>query len=95
MERVGDRYLIIAGPFDGKGHFHLYDWDGRATEPRKIPATHFRDMSPEALVVYPDAPPNEFQILSDDGTRKIAGEDCKKIRDPAHQSFRSFWARME
>ena len=95
MALVGDRYMIIAGPFDGKGHFHLYDWDGHATEPRKIPATHFREMNPEALVVYPGTPPNEFQILSDDGTRKIAGEDCKKIKDPAHKWFRSYWVRLE
>ena len=95
MALVGDRIMIIAGPFDGKGHFHLYDWDGHSTEPRKIPATHFRDMTPEALVVYPGTPPNEFQILSDDGTRKMAGVDCKKIADPMHKWFRSYWARIE
>ena len=48
-----------------------------------------------ALVVYPNAPPNEFQILSDDGTRKLAGEDCKKIKDPLHKWFRSYWVRLE
>lgn len=95
MALVGRRIMIIAGPFDAKGHFHLYDWDGRSTEPRKIPATHFRDVTPEALVVYPGTPPNEFQILSDDGTRKMAGVDCKKIADPAHKWFRSYWAMVE
>ena len=95
MALVGDRYMIIAGPFDGKGHFHLYEWDGRTAAPRKIPETHFRDMNPEALLVYPGAPPNEFQILSDDGARRMAGEDCKKIRDPAHKWFRSYHVRLE
>jgi hypothetical protein len=88
------RCLIIAGPSDGKGRFHLYDWNGHDTKPRKIPETHFRGLNPEALVAYPDAPANEFQILSDDGTRKVAGEDCKKLIDPARKSFRSFWIRM-
>ena len=89
------RCLIIAGPYDGKGHFHLYDWDGHSTEPRKIPETHFREMNPEALLLYPDAPAGEFQILSDDGTRKIAGADCKQIKDPARKSFRSYQIRLE
>jgi len=95
MALVGDHIMIIAGPFDGKGHFHLYDWDGRSTEPHRIPATHFRDMTPEALVVYPGAPPNEFQILSDDGTRKVAGQDCKRLTDRTQKTFRSYWARID
>jgi hypothetical protein len=90
-----DRCLIIAGPFDGKGHFHLYEWDGRTAEPRRIPETHFRDLNPEALLAYPGAPTNEFQLLSDDGTRRVAGEECKKIKDPARQRFRSYWVRLE
>jgi len=88
------RCLIIAGPYDGKGHFHLYDWDGHSPAPRKIPDTHFRGLNPEALLAYPGAPANEFQILSDDGARKMAGEDCKKLIDPTRKSFRSFWIRL-
>jgi hypothetical protein len=94
IDWVGSRYMIIAGPFDGKGHFHLYEWDGRSTEPRKIPETHFRDMNPEALVVYPGSSPNEFQLLSDDGTRKLAGQDCKNVKDPAQKWFRSVWVTL-
>jgi len=94
IDWVGGRYLIIAGPFDGKGRLHLYEWDGTGAEPRKIPDTHFRDMNPEALVVYPGSPANEFQMLSDDGTRKLAGEDCKNVKDPARKWFRSYWVRL-
>ena len=95
MVWANGRCLIIAGPYDGKGHFHLYDWDGGATEPRKIPETHFRDINPEALLVYPGAPANEFQLLSDDGTRKVNGLECKKINDPARRRFRSYRFRLE
>ncbi|HTD66234.1 MAG TPA: DUF3616 domain-containing protein [Candidatus Limnocylindria bacterium] len=95
MTRVGERILIIGGPSDGKGNFHLYEWDGRAPVPHKIPATHFRGINPEALVIYPDAPPNEFQILSDDGTRKVAGLDCKLVPDSSRRAFRSFWAHLD
>jgi hypothetical protein len=94
IERVGNRFMIIAGPFDGKGHFHLYEWSGPGAAPHKIPETHFRDMNPEALVIYPGSTSNEFQILSDDGTRKMAGEDCKKVVDPTRKWFRSFWITL-
>jgi hypothetical protein len=96
MAFTGGRYLIIAGSYDAKGHSHLYEWSGDAKEaPRKVPDTHFKGVNPEALLVYPDTPANEFQILSDDGTRKISGEDCKKLKEPARKRFRSFWVRLE
>jgi hypothetical protein len=94
IDWVGTHYMIIAGPYDGKGHFHLYEWDGPGAKPRKIPETHFRDMNPEALVVYPGAPANQFQILSDDGTRKLAAGECKQIKDPMQKWFRSFWVTL-
>jgi hypothetical protein len=94
IDWVGDRYLIIGGAYDGKGRFNLYEWDGGTDQPRKIPETHLKDMNPEALVIYPGTPANEFQLLSDDGTRKLAGEDCKKVKDPNRKWFRSFWVRL-
>jgi hypothetical protein len=94
IDWVGDRFLIIGGAYDGKGRFNLYEWDGGADQPRKIPDTHFKDMNPEALVIYPGTPANEFQLLSDDGTRKLAGEDCKNVRDVNRKWFRSYWVRL-
>lgn len=96
MAHTGGRYLIIAGSYDAKGRAHFYEWSGDAKDtPRKVPDTHLKGVNPEALVVYPDTPPNEFQILSDDGTRKIGGEDCKNLKDPNQKRFRSFWVRLE
>ncbi len=95
MAAAGGRYWIIGGSFDGSGKFHLYSWDGGTNAPQKIPEAKFKGANPEALLVYPDSPANEFQILSDDGTRKIAGEDCKKIKDPTRKWFRSFRIRLE
>jgi hypothetical protein len=92
---VGGRYLIIGGSFEGGGKFHLYSWAGGTNAAQKIPEAKFKGANPEALLAYPGAPEGEFQILSDDGTRKIAGEDCKLIRDPARKWFRSFWLRLE
>lgn len=87
---VAGRYWIIAGSHQGGGKFNLYSWDGGTNAPQKVPDTKFKGFNPEALLVYPEAPANEFQILSDDGTRKIAGEDCKAIQDPTRKWFRSF-----
>ena len=51
-------------------------------------------MNPEGLVVYPETPPNEFQILSDDGTRKIDGMECKAVPNAMRRHFRSFWVEF-
>lgn len=95
MAAAGGRYWIIGGSFDGSGKFHLYSWNGGTNAAQKIPEARFKGANPEALLVYPDAPPNEFQILSDDGTRKLAGQDCKEIKDPMRKWFRSFSIRLE
>ena len=93
---AGGRYLIIAGSYDAKGRSHFYEWSGDPkAAPRKIPDTHFKGVNPESLVVYPDTPPNEFQILSDDGTRKIGGVDCKTLKNAGQKHFRSFWIRLD
>jgi hypothetical protein len=92
---AGGRYLIIAGSYDAKGRTHFYQWSGDVKEaPRKIPDTRFKGVNPEGLVAYPDVPSNEFQILSDDGTRKIDGVDCKTLKDPLRRHFRSFWVEF-
>jgi hypothetical protein len=92
---AGERYWIIAGSFDGSGKSHLYSWQGGSEAPVKVPEAKFKNVNPEAVLLYPGAPANEFQILSDDGTRKIAGEDCKNVRDPARKWFRSFTVRLD
>jgi len=92
---VGGGYLIIGGSFAGGGKFHLYSWAGGTNAAQKIPEAKFKGANPEALLAYPGAPEGEFQILSDDGTRQIAGEDCKLIKDPARKWFRSFWLRLD
>ena len=73
------------------GKFHLYSWAGGTNAAQKIPEAKFKGANPEALL----ADPGEFQILSDDGPRQIAGADCKLIQDPARKWFRSFWLRLD
>ena len=95
LARVGNGYLIIGGSFEGGGKFHLYSWAGGTNSAQKISEAKFKGANPEALLTYPGTPEGEFQILSDDGTLKISGEDCKLIKDPARKWFRSFWLRLD
>ncbi len=39
--------------------------------------------------IYPGGGKDRVHILSDDGTRKVGGTDCKLLRDPARRSFRT------
>lgn len=65
LERVGGRYLIVAGPANGPGSFALYAWSGDPGErPRIVPAP-LADMVPEAMVRLSDG---RLLIISDDGS---------------------------
>lgn len=68
IDRVGNGYLILAGPIDDQGSFGLYRWTGVATDapvPQavKLPPA----FNPEALVALPGSP--RLLLLSDDGAR--------------------------
>ena len=46
-------YFIIAGTYDDKGSFQLYQWSGNPTKtPAIIKEVDFQGLHPEALVVY-------------------------------------------
>jgi hypothetical protein len=67
MERVGEGtrpYLIVAGPRNDRDEisFALFWWDGASDRVTAGPAVDFGDMTPEALIAWPDG---EIQILGD------------------------------
>ena len=65
LERVGDRFLVVAGPASGSGRFTLYDWSGRFGErPRALPAP-IGDMTVEAMIRLSDS---RLLLVSDDGS---------------------------
>jgi hypothetical protein len=87
LERVGNEYLIVAGPFDNVGGFVLYKWSGAAASPPvMVQGIDFKDLHPEALFAVPGT--DMVQILSDDGEREIGGMHCKELPD-SQQFFRS------
>jgi len=85
------KYLIIGGPYDGKGQSHLYEWSGGTSVPRRVKRVHFKGLNPEAIIFYPDKGWGQIQLLSDDGKRPVNGKPCKELGDADQQHFRSVW----
>ena len=83
------KYLILAGAYDTEKVFRLYVWDGGIANPQAVPGLDFRGLTPEALVIFPGR--EDFKVLSDDGTLKIEGCDCKHLTDPAQKRFQGVW----
>lgn len=94
-----NRFLLIAGAYDGSGHFSLYQWSGRKNDPPEpIEVSGWpSDFRPESVLFYPERD-GRFQLLSDDGTiERMKGIPCKDIKDKDHPQkyFRSLWIRAD
>ena len=87
IERIGNDYLIVAGPPADQGSFALYRWSGqRHDAPIPITGIDLSNLRPEALFARPGKP--QVQLLSDDGGVLVDGVACKQL--PAEQQrFRS------
>jgi hypothetical protein len=85
------RYAIIAGPYDGKGQSHLYEWLGGTSMPRRVKHANLKGLNPEAIIFYHDTGRHQYQVLSDDGKKLVNGKPCKELADPVQQHFRSVW----
>jgi hypothetical protein len=80
-------YLIVAGAIDKESESSLYRWSGkRDDKPVLLPAVKFAGLNPEAMHLVPGT--GEVEILSDDGTVKTAGVECKDQGDGSKKSFR-------
>jgi hypothetical protein len=84
LERIGDRYLVVAGPSgdaDSLG-FALYWWDGNSESAAQIWEIQppLGDMDPEVAMLSRDG--TFIQIISDDGDRCPKSE----LEDPASPS---------
>ena len=81
-------YVISAGSPNGGRDFALYRWSGAVADaPQLLQGASLRGLSPEAIVVE-RARPDRLLLLSDDGGRRIGGQECKE-RDESRKFFRS------
>lgn len=85
IERVGQGYLIVAGPTGDDGSFALYRWSGQAQQPPVPLPLDLGSLRPEALFAWPDG---QLTLLSDDGGVSVGKQACKDA-DPSHRGFRS------
>lgn len=87
MERVGDQYLIVAGPSGVDGSFRVFRWLGpsKSAAPTPVPGVDLEGLNPEALFVTPDG---RIHILSDDGAKELNGAPCKDL-EPEKRRFRA------
>ncbi|MDB5524852.1 MAG: hypothetical protein JWM58_2615 [Rhizobium sp.] len=99
LEKVGDHYLVIAGPAGNEGAFSLYRWNGKSDAAMKL--KKIRDfpsgdnLKPEsvfALIDSQDA--DDVYVLSDDGDRfkelDSQGKKCEDVDNAANKHFRGF-----
>jgi len=84
------QYLIIAGSHDSDGESRAYTWGGGSTTPVVMAGVRFPGLNPEGLAFTNEKGQTEYFILSDDGTLKIGGVDCKKLKNPAQRQFRGY-----
>jgi uncharacterized protein DUF3616 len=89
-----NEYLIVGGPVDGQLKSALFLWDGKSAKPKRVDWLSVENFNPEALVVY-QGRDTVFQVLSDDGTRRIGTESCKHLQDPKQRRFRAVWVKAE
>ena len=83
-------YLLVAGSTDGTGTSRLYRWDGEG-EPERL-AVDLAGLNAEAFVTFEDR--DEILLLSDDGSRLVDGQECKRLKDAAAKRFRGRWVRL-
>jgi hypothetical protein len=91
LDPVAKRYWIIGGEFDGGDRFKLFEWSSQTGGKAAIVKTvdfGALEFNPEAIFLYPGEK-GRIQIFSDDGTRKVGDKECKKLKDPSAQTFRS------
>ncbi len=83
-----DRFFIVGGAVDSAPVSRLFEWNGHDPHARVVQTTDLRSVNPEALSVYVEDGVEHLLVISDDGTLRIRGEECKKLKDANLRRFR-------
>ncbi len=84
LDAHGGGFLIAAGPAGGERRARLFRWEG-AGAPVPVATRDLGDFVPEAMIVGGDG---RVELLSDDGSLRIGGKECKKTKPPERRRFR-------
>lgn len=91
LASLRDRYFIIAGAAGAGGESRLYEWLPGQT-PKRVPAPEIQGLNPEAVSFYgPGESESELLVVSDDGTTRVANQECKKVKNPNLRKFRAVY----
>jgi hypothetical protein len=82
-------YLIVAGPYDSEGASRLYHWDGSSAAPSSLSPRRLAG-NPEGIAVLNSDGKRTLFVLNDDGSKKVGKKDCKKTKDAALRTFRTY-----
>ena len=90
MDNLGDRLLIVGGSPGSGGKSTLFAWPfGSSDPPRPITEHALHKLNPEAVTfLAADDQSARLFVASDDGNRLIAGNPCKRLKDPNLKQFR-------
>jgi hypothetical protein len=88
MASTAQGFYLLAGPDDGNAPSRLFFWAGGSESPRALNEIQFRKSNPEAIC-FLSVGAGTALILSDDGSRKIEGTECKSLPD-AERHFRAY-----
>jgi len=82
-------YYMLAGPVEGHAPSHLYFSAGGPASPQLVKEVTFHKTNPEGICVLGVGDKADFLILSDDGSRKIKGKECKSLPE-SQREFRAY-----
>ena len=82
-------YYLLAGPDDGNAPSRLFFWAGDASAPRALNEVQFPKVNPEGICFMDVGGRSDLLILSDDGSRKLRGKECKSLPE-AERQFRAY-----
>jgi hypothetical protein len=83
-------YLVVAGAIDGRSKSRLYRWDGKGKA--KHLGVDFGDLNPEGFFTPEEL--TKVMVLSDDGSKDVAGRPCKELKNDDAKSFRGIWISL-
>lgn len=88
MEGQNGRYYIVAGAYDTRKEFAIYEWEGGRHTPRRVNGINLAGINPEAIQLQQTSSALHLQIFSDDGGEIVGCDECKKLKNPADRRFR-------
>ncbi len=86
---VDDRVVIAAGAYDDAPRGRLFEWRPGSSGVEPLPDPTVATLNAEGVDPVEAGVDTTWMMVSDDGTTKVEGRDCKRLRSAALKRFRS------